>query len=125
MSRETVNYVVEKTRELMAAPTCSAETKASAQAWLDSIGTDREAAQTQKYIAELEADIMPIDNLIGFAESEAGAKVFGGAEAAGRWRLTPRRSKPQGRSTATARPVWQWQKSWKRKATCSSKTICA
>ena len=83
MSRETVNYVVEKTRELMAAPTCSAETKASAQAWLDSIGTDREAAQTQKYIAELEADIMPIDNLIGFAESEAGAKVFGGAEAAG------------------------------------------
>ena len=47
------------------------------------IGTDREAAQTQKYIAELEADIMPIDNLIGFAESEAGAKVFGGAEAAG------------------------------------------
>ena len=29
------------------------------------------------YIAEIEADIMPIDGLIAFAESEMGAKVFG------------------------------------------------
>ena len=31
----------------------------------------------RKYIAELEADIMPIDGLIAFAESDAGAQVFG------------------------------------------------
>lgn len=35
------------------------------------------AAETKKYIEELEADIMPIDNLICFAESEAGTQVFG------------------------------------------------
>ena len=31
---------------------------------------------------ELEADIMPVDKLIAFAESEMGAKVFGGIDAA-------------------------------------------
>ena len=38
---------------------------------------ENEAQETEKYLAELEADIMPIDNLIAFAESEGGAKVFG------------------------------------------------
>lgn len=33
--------------------------------------------KTKKYIAELEADIMPIDGLIAFANSEMGFKVFG------------------------------------------------
>ena len=60
---------------------CSRENTA-AQAWLDAVGTEREAEETKKYIEELEADIMPVDNLIAFAESEMGAKVFGGAEAA-------------------------------------------
>ena len=36
---------------------------------------------TKKYIAELEEDIMPIDGLIGFAGSEAGAAVFGAEKA--------------------------------------------
>ena len=38
--------------------------------------------QRKQYIAELEEDIMPVDNLIAFAETEMGAKVFGGEEAA-------------------------------------------
>ena len=37
--------------------------------------------QTKDYIAELEEDIMPIDGLIGFAGSEAGAAVFGAEKA--------------------------------------------
>ena len=41
MSRETVEYVVEKSRELMAAPSCSKEAKEAAQAWLDAVGTER------------------------------------------------------------------------------------
>ena len=82
MNRETLEYVVEKTRELIQAPTCSQEAKDAAQSWLDAVGTEREAEETKKYIEELEADIMPVDNLIAFAESEMGAKVFGGAEAA-------------------------------------------
>ena len=77
MTQETLNYVVEKTKELMAAPSCSQEAKDAAQAWLDAVGTENEAEETKKYIAELEEDIMTLDGLIAFAESEAGAQVFG------------------------------------------------
>ena len=82
MSRETVNYVVERSKELMNAFSCSQEAKDAAQAWLDAVGTDREAEATKAYIAELEQDIVTVDGLIAFAESEAGAGVFGGAEEA-------------------------------------------
>lgn len=81
MDKEVLNYVVEKTHELVDAPTCSSETKAAALAWLDAVGTEGEAAETRKYIEELEEGIMPVDNLIGFAESEAGAQVFGADKA--------------------------------------------
>ena len=77
MNTVTLNYVTEKTQELIAAPSCSAEAKEAAQRWLNAAGTDKEAEETKKYIEELEADIMPIDNLIAFAGSEAGAGYFG------------------------------------------------
>ena len=77
MKKEILDYAVEKTKELMNAATCSQETKAAAQAWLDAVGTEDEARQTESYIKELEVDNMPIDNLIGFAGSEAGAQYFG------------------------------------------------
>lgn len=81
MKKEVLDYVVEKTREMMAAYSCSAEAKAAGQAWLDAIGTDNEPQETVKYIAELEEDIMPIDTLIAFAQSEGGVKVFGAEKA--------------------------------------------
>lgn len=81
MNKDVLNFVVEKTHELMNASTCSAEAKAAAQAWLDAIGTENEAAETKRYMEELEADIIPIDGLIAFAESPHGIEVFG-AEAA-------------------------------------------
>ena len=77
-----MNYVIEKSKELINASTCSREAKEAAQAWLDAVRTDRETEVTKTYIAELEADIMPIEGLIAFAESETGARVFGGEEAA-------------------------------------------
>lgn len=77
MDKKVLDYVVEKTHELMNAPSCSSEAKAAAEAWLGAVGTDREALETKKYLEELEADIMPIDGLIGFAESDMGAQVFG------------------------------------------------
>lgn len=77
MKKEVLDYVIEKTHELMNAASCSSEAKAAAQSWLDAVGTEQEADETKKYIAELEADIMPIDNLITFAGSEAGAGYFG------------------------------------------------
>ena len=77
MDRDVLDFVVKKTHELMDAASCSSEAKAAAQVWLDAVGTDREAAETAKYIAELEADIVTVDGLISFAQSEAGASVFG------------------------------------------------
>ena len=77
MTQETLAYVKEQTAALMAAPTCSAEAKAAAEKWLAAVGTAEEKEATKAYIAELEADIMPIDALIGFAGSEAGEQVFG------------------------------------------------
>ena len=81
MKKDVLDFVVEKTRELSDSPTCSSETRDAANTWLDSVGTEAETEETKKYIAELEDDIMPIDTLIGFAESEAGAQVFGADKA--------------------------------------------
>ena len=50
--------------------------------WNPSIRTPKRMKQ-KKYIAELEADIMPIDQLIGFAGSEQGKAYFGADQAAG------------------------------------------
>ena len=77
MTQETLNFVKEQTEALIAAPSCSAEAKAAAEKWLAAVGTADAAEATKAYIAELEADIMPIDGLIGFAGSEAGVGVFG------------------------------------------------
>ena len=77
MKQETLNFVKEQTAALIAAPSCSAEAKAAAEKWLTAVGTAAEAEATKAYVAELEADIMPIDGLIAFAGSEAGVGVFG------------------------------------------------
>lgn len=77
MTQETLNYVKEQTEALIAAPSCSDAAKIAAEKWLAAVGTAEEAEATKAYIAELEADIMPIDGLIAFAGSEAGVGVFG------------------------------------------------
>ncbi len=86
MKENVKDYVVQKVNELISAPSCCAEAKAAAQNWLDAIGTDNEAEETKKLIAELEMDIVPIEGLIAFAGSEAGEKVFG-KEMAGNLKL--------------------------------------
>ena len=68
MTENVKTYVTEKTKELIAAASCSAEAKEAANAWLEAVGTEKE-----------EEDIMPIDGLIAFAGSDMGAKVFGDA----------------------------------------------
>jgi len=77
MNQNAKEYVMEKARELMNAHTCCQEAREAAQAWLDAVGTEKEAKKAKGLIAELEEDLMPIDQLIAFAESEAGAGVFG------------------------------------------------
>ncbi len=137
MDKEVLGYVVEKTKELIAAATCSSETREAAQAWLDAVGTEGEAAETKKYIEELEADIMPIDNLISFAGSEAGAALFGADTAANiavhakeikaagakfserqrpMWRHMRKRSRLPEPNSAIARPAQQWKRSLRRRS---------
>lgn len=81
MNKETVEYVITKTKDLIDAPYCCPEAKEAAQKWLDAVGTENEASETKAYIGELEADIMPIDVLIAFCDSEQGAEAFGVKEA--------------------------------------------
>lgn len=82
MEQSTKEYLVQKVNELLRAPSCCEEAKAAAQAWLDALGTDSEQARAEALIAELEEDLIPIDGLIAFAGSAAGAQVFGKERAA-------------------------------------------
>lgn len=77
MDQAVKNGIVEKVKELILAPSCCKEAKAAAESWLGVLGTDREAEQAKNLVAELEMDIMPVDGLIAFADSEVGAQVFG------------------------------------------------
>lgn len=77
MEKTLLDFVTEKTRALIAAPTCCSQLKAMAEDWLNAAGTAQEAEATRRYVAEMEADIMPAEGLLAFAKSEMGAKVFG------------------------------------------------
>ena len=61
--------VMEKTQELIVAPSCYYELAKKAQTWLKSVDTADEYAAAVDFINELEADIVPIDKLIAMAES--------------------------------------------------------
>ena len=77
MEKAVLDFVVANTKDLLAAPSACQEVKAAANAWLAAVGTEAEAAETAKYIAELAADIMPIDGLIAFGETELALNIFG------------------------------------------------
>ena len=77
MNQNVKNEVSKKVQELISASSCCAEAKAAGQRWLDALDTPKEAEETKNLIAELEMDLMPIDGLLAFASSEAGAQVFG------------------------------------------------
>lgn len=83
MNQDVKDFTVQKVKEFMSVPYCCEEAKAAGQAFLDALGTEKEAEKTKALIEELELDIMPVDELIGFAKSEAGAKVFGEETAKG------------------------------------------
>lgn len=77
MNKEAVNYVIEKSRELMEADHCCQGAKDAAQSWLYAVGTERQAEETKKYIAELEGDIMLIDDVITLLHNPKAIKYFG------------------------------------------------
>ncbi len=77
MNAEVKAFLKTQVEQLVAADSCSAEAKAAGQAWLAALDTPQEAEQTHKLMAEMQADIMPLDQLIAFAQSSEGQKVFG------------------------------------------------
>lgn len=77
MNKEILNDVIEKTKKMISAPMCCEEARKAAQAWLDAVSTENEAMQTKKFLEELAMDIMPIDQLIDFADSDTGKLYFG------------------------------------------------
>ena len=77
MEKALLDFVTAKTQDLLVAPSACQEVKAAATAWLAAVGTEKEAEETAKYIAELETDIMPIDDLIAFGQTELALSIFG------------------------------------------------
>lgn len=94
MDQTVRDYVVEQTHRLMEAFSCSGEAKEAAQAWLAALGTDREAEETRKYVQELEEDLVTVDQLIAFAESDEGRP--------GVWRGSGARGGGHGREVKAA-----------------------
>ena len=76
------NEVIEKVKAVVAAPSCCAELKEAGQKYLDSLGTASEKEAAKSLIAELEADVQPIGNVLAFFESKAGIEYFGEKQAA-------------------------------------------
>ena len=79
MEQQVREYVAVKAKEMMNAVSCSVEAKAAAESWLAAMGTDKEAEETKKFIAELEQDVLPVEACIAFS---AGIQLFGAERAA-------------------------------------------
>ncbi len=77
MNQKAREYFTEKVTDLINAPSCCAEAKEAGQAWLDAAGTEKEAAASAALLERVTEDITPIDGLIGFVGSDAGAGYFG------------------------------------------------
>lgn len=77
IKKEVLDYVVKETNALINAGSTCKEAKEAAEKWLKAVGTENEAAETERYIKELEEDIEGIDDLIAFASSPLAVKIFG------------------------------------------------
>jgi len=75
------NALIEKLRQeidsLVTAPSCCAEAKEASARFLAAIGTENEESEKAAYIKELEADRVPIEGLVAFAQSDLAVQYFG------------------------------------------------
>lgn len=79
MTKETLDFLKDKTMQLINAKSCCAEAKQAAQTWLDNEGDE---ASLKAYITELEEDIIPVASLVAFSKSEKAKQIFGDGQAA-------------------------------------------
>ena len=69
--------LIEKIKAMAAAPSCCAELKAAVAAYVDAVGTANEKLAAQNLLAEIEADITTVEDLVPFAHSETAVQIFG------------------------------------------------
>jgi len=74
MDKQTL---IEKIKSMAAAPSCCAGLKAAATTYLNAVGTADEKIAAKNLVAEMEADITTVDNLVPFAHSETAVQIFG------------------------------------------------
>lgn len=76
------NEVLKRVEALIEAPSCCAELKACCRSYIAALGSEGERKAAEALIAELEADVMPIEAVIGFFRSDAGKAKLGEKTAA-------------------------------------------
>lgn len=67
---------IERTKVLLSNWCCD-ELKEAAQAWLDSIGTDKQKDAGERYVAELQDSIVSVDGMLAFLPTKAAKAKFG------------------------------------------------
>lgn len=67
---------IERTKVLLSNWCCD-ELKEAAQAWLDSIGTDKEKEAGKKYVLELQDSIVTVDGMLAFLPTDEAKAKFG------------------------------------------------
>lgn len=67
---------IERTNVLLSNWCCD-ELKKAAQAWLDSMGTDKQKEAGEKYVAELQESIVTVDGMLAFLPTEEAKAKFG------------------------------------------------
>lgn len=82
MKTDLLNLMIEKTKAILAAPSCNPETRETCERWLASVDKPDFEAATKRYLEELAGDVVSIDGLIGFASSDKAKELLGaeGAE---------------------------------------------
>ena len=77
MNKQTMEFLTQKTNELINSGSVCKEAKEAAENWLKSVGTETEKEETAKYLKELEEDIEPIDDLIALLGTPLAAEYMG------------------------------------------------
>lgn len=67
---------IEKTKVLLS-DWCCDELKEAAQAWLDSIGTDKQKEAGERYVAELQDSIVTVEGMLAFLPTKEAKAKFG------------------------------------------------
>ena len=77
MTEEEREFIVDRVKELLEAPSCCQELRVVAQGYLAALDTPGEKKAGETLIAELEKDVQDIDSVLALFTSDAGKKMFG------------------------------------------------